>query len=104
MQLKLTPYTLRGALHSINEKLVTAEASTLGLRPGHVWQQLYDDACDVGIALYNPQTGSTTTWHLCESETVVRDGDLMWWVLRPTTETVWQVPKLAGYTLKIFND
>lgn len=91
--------------HSSVQKLMCVEASDLMLRPGHVWEQLYDDACDVGMALRNPRNGNVTRWYVAEGETVMdADGAVSYWILRPTTETVRRQPSLEGYTLKIFND
>lgn len=91
--------------HNAKQKLLCVDASTLMLRPGHNWEQLYDDACDVGMAMRNPRNGNVTRWYLCEGETVnCPDGDVVCWVLKPTSETVYRNPMLKGYTLKIYND
>ena len=103
--LQLNAHSTEGITRFPAQGLMTVEASTLGLRPGHVWQQLYDDACDVGIALRSHKTGVTTTWYLCEGDTVTdADGDVLWWVLKPTTETVRINPSLSAYRLKVYND
>ena len=103
--LQLNAYSTQGIALYPAQGLMVAEASDLGLRPGHVWEQLYDDACDVGIALRSHKTGVVTTWYLCEGDTVKdADGDILWWVLKPTTETVRSAPTLAAYRLKVFND
>lgn len=108
MRLSPTPYTCtkQAGWHwdKVN-KCFSAEASTLGMRPGHAWDQLYDDACDVGMHLFSPGLNERTAWYLCEGETQ-RDaeGDVLAWVLKPCVEDVRKWPKLEGYTLKIFND
>lgn len=105
MQLQLSPHSTQGITRYPAQVLMTVEASTLGLRPGHVWERLYDDACDVGLALRSHKTGEVSTWYLCEGETKVdSEGDVQHWILKPTAESVRKHRGLDGYTLKIYND
>ena len=61
MQLNITPYNIKRFTHNAEAKLLVTEASDLNWMPGtDDFKQLYDDACDIGIALSNPRTGSTT--------------------------------------------
>lgn len=97
-QLPVQEFSTRAISVSGAGSLVT-EASDLGLRG---FQPLYDDACDVGIALRSHRTGAVTRWHLAEEH--VRDGDITHWTLRPTTESVRQQPQIQHYKLTIYND
>lgn len=46
----------------------SCEASTLGLKPGQVpYSEMYTDACDVGMCLYNPKKGTECKFYLTES-------------------------------------
>lgn len=102
MQLKLTPYSANNVEWLGRLKRGVVDASTLGLRPGHQFQPLYDDACDVGLALYNDKTQATVVWFW--SEDVFVDGDLAFYRLKPTYESVRKYPGLEGYELHILND
>ena len=101
--MQLTPQVIRyqpGIIgHSKAKKIMVAEASDLGLRG---FMRLYDDACDVGIALQNPRTGNITRWAM--ADTITQDGDILGWMCIPCTESVRRHPELAGYTLNIVND
>lgn len=101
MQLEVTQYSSEGISHNVQRSLLVGEASDLQLRS---LERLYDDACDVGLALRNPRTGNVTRWALL---TEVRDpwGDeLLGWMLAPTPETIRKQPELQGYQLNIIND
>jgi hypothetical protein len=100
----MTQFSSQPIGHCARGKRMLCEASDLMLRPGHVWEQIYDDACDVGIALRNPRSGNVTRWYQCEGETVLDDGDVILWVFRPTSETIYRNPGLEGYVLHIIND
>ena len=103
MQLNITTLDINVTNISISvaRKLMVAEASDIGLQ---TFDQLYDDACDIGIALRNPDTRTVTRWYMAEGETVRRKGDIMCWHLYPTTETINRHPTLAGFKLTIYND
>lgn len=76
---------------------LVGEASSLGLRPGHQWDRLYDDACDVGIVLRSHKTGELSRWYLSEENQEA-------WIFKPCPETIRAQPQLAAYTLHILND
>lgn len=87
---------------TVNTQLKTfaVDASDLGYKPGECpSQQLYDDAADVGIALYNLSSGNTTRWY----ETLSSSGK-DFWEYRPTAETLRYFPSLKGWSVKIYND
>jgi hypothetical protein len=83
------------------KKTIVVEHSSMG--PGRLLRQLYDDAADVGLALYNPATGHTVHWHWKEEK---RDGegDLAVTIFGPTWEDVRKQPQLEGWTLHVLND
>lgn len=89
--------------HYPSAKRLVAELSDIQVKQ---FQQLYNDACDVGLGLRNPKTGNVTRWYLSESETVYdpEEGDLQAYTLRPCTESVRAQPVLAGYVMILLND
>ena len=103
--LQITPYNIKRFSHHLGNKTLVAEASDLNWKPGQDgFKQLYDDACDEGIAVYNPRTASTTYWHTEGNGVRDADGDLTHWVLRPTTESCRKHPGVQNYTMHILND
>lgn len=101
MELQVTAYSSGGLSHSARKGLLVCEASDIGLRG---MERLYDDACDVGIALRNPRTGNVTRWFLKEEVRDPREGELLGWMMLPTTETIRKQPELAAYQWNIVND
>lgn len=100
MQLEIWPVSSAQFTHNADTKMLVVEASEVG--PIH---QLYDDACDIGIAIRSDRTGAITYWYLCESETQHdADGDIVAQYLYPTVETVRKFPHLEGYKITMFND
>lgn len=100
-QLTVTSYSSEGISHSANKALLVTEASDIGFRR---FEQLYDDACDVGLALVNPRSGNVTRWYLLETITDPREGEVLGWMLKPTPETVRKQPELRNYQLNMIND
>jgi hypothetical protein len=88
--------------HDKAKKALTAELSTLGyLR----FENLYDDACDVGIAIRNHKINSMTMWMLVDTiDTIERDGEVLGWNLLPAPGEEIRCPALKGYKMVIFND
>jgi hypothetical protein len=101
MQLDVTQYSSEGVSHNSHRGLLIAEASDLGLRG---MERLYDDACDVGLALRNPRSGNVTRWSLLEEIRDPRENELLGWMLVPTFETLAKQPELRGYQFNIVND
>ncbi len=98
MQLHPIPLNCNGMIRHGNDLLM--EASSIGFQQ---CERLYDDAADEGIVLRSPRTGGETRWY--HTETVKdRDDDVTEWVFKPCSESVSQVPGLAGLTLRILND
>ena len=100
-QLEVTKYSSEGISHNAHRGLLVCEASDLGR--GFRLERLYDDACDVGMALINPRTGNVTRWSLKE-EVRDQEHELLGWMMVPTPETVRKQPELASYQLNIVND
>ena len=94
-------YALPGERFSVSreEKSLLAEHSDLGRV--QLQQRLYDDACDVGIAIRGK--GGVTVWYLHE-EQCDREGDLEVTIYMPTSETLRKHPQLEGWTVHILND
>jgi len=101
-QRNVTQYSSEGVSHSAANTLLVCEASDLGR--GFRLEQLYDDACDVGMALVNPRTGNVTRWALKEEIRDPRENELLGWMMIPTPETVRKQPELRDYQLNILND
>ncbi len=100
MQLELTPYSITEFMHCTSERALYADASDLKWTTS---SRLFDDACDVGIAVFNPRTDSTTVWF--ESTTHNnKDNELLATIFEPTAETLRKYPATKGYRLFILND
>lgn len=81
-------------------KRFVAEASEIGFCDFH---RIYDDACDVGLAIRSDRTGQTATFYLSD-EKLDADGDVQVWVLKPIAECLRKQPQLAGVEVHILND
>ena len=104
MQLNPAPFPISRFTHNPESKMLYVEMSDLSYTAGRLpFEQLYDDACDEGIAVYNPRTNSTTYWYYV-ADVRDADGDLTMWVLQPTTESCRKHPGVQNYTMHILND
>jgi len=104
MQLNPIPIDARRFSRAPSSLMLVADHSDIcALRDFKGWDRLYDDACDVGIALRNPQTGVTTRWYM-DDEKFDREGDLEATVFKPCPETLRTQPQLAGWEVHIVND
>ncbi len=66
---------------------------------------LYDDACDVGFAVRNRETGVLTRWTVShEVYDGTEDNELVATVFSPAPETLRACPALVGYTIHLLND
>lgn len=101
MQLAVRPINVAAFTCSKGSKTFTAEASDLKGCP--TLQPLYDDAADIGLALYNPATNVSTVWYWADNE-YDREGDLLGSKYMPTYETLRRNPQLEGWTVHILND
>ena len=96
------PKTVSTAKFDVSKesKSMIAEISELG---GNVFGQIYADACDEGVHLFNNNTGRTTSW-VVSGINRNNDNDLLYWKLVPTKTSLDRFPELKGWTLTIFND
>ncbi len=104
MQLTVPVFRIKHVMQlSVNtmNKVLTAEHSDMGNIP--LLSQLYDDACDVGLAMLNTQTGVTTRWHLLRKEKDNK-GDLQVTIFAPCCETLRMHRNLEGWTFHVLND
>lgn len=102
MKLRLkTPVSINTFIHDSSKKCFTAEASDIG--DSQLFQRIYDDACDVGFTVYNPNTDQTITVTLLNEE---RDdeGEVISWTYVPNFADVQRHPKLKNYKFLIYND
>ena len=103
MQLNPMPYNIKRFTHNAEAKMLVTDASDLNWVAGREdFVQLYDDAADMGIAVYNPRTDSTTYWYVIAE--VTQHSELARWILRPTTESCRKHPGVQCYTMHILND
>ena len=81
-------------------KLMTSELSMLRDK---VYNQMYDDACDVGFGIHSKRTGQITYWSYHSDE---RDGEgnLQGLNFKPIPETLRKFPALKSWTVHVFND
>lgn len=102
MELNHNPIRVTSAFHVTKSmKSIVIEHSDIGRRS--ILNQLYDDACDVGVVLYNPFTNRTTRWYL-HKEDVDNEGDLQVTIFKPCPETLRKHPANEGWELHILND
>lgn len=87
--------------HEDGTKVLVAEASTLGY---HGPRRIYDDACDVGIAIRSHRTGRLVRFYL-DSEDMDHSGeDVAGWRFRPIAEDVRRAPEASRTSVLIIND
>ena len=100
MQLHPIPIHAKHFTCNAMHRLMVTEHSDIG---NVRWFQLYDDACDVGIAINNPYSGTTTRWYMCEE---LRDleRELRVTTFKPCSETLVKNPQLEGWEVHILND
>lgn len=102
--LHIIPWNIKRFTHNAEAKILYADMSDFGDRgPMSMFEQLYDDAADVGIAVYNYKTDSVTHWEFV-SEIRDADNDVTHWVLVPTGESCRKHPGVQDYSIHILND
>lgn len=85
---------------TLSDQCLAAEASDLGYHGPH---QIYDDACDVGIAIRSERTGELVRYYLSGEDSL--DGeDVAGWHFKPITEDIRRVPGCARTDVLIIND
>lgn len=81
-----------------------ADASDLD---GLKFMPVYQDACDVGIALFSPATQRVVEFYISNYHRNA-DGDVTHWTLKPTPEAVRRLheecPRLESVSVVIYND
>lgn len=82
--------------HNVADKKFIAEMSDLQGFESHIGPNC------LGLRLQSDKTGNISEWGVTGKKVV--DGELQWWDLVPTQGTLNKYPKLAGYTMIIFND
>lgn len=78
---------------------LVAEASDLGFRGS---RRIYDDACDVGVAVRSERTGQTVRFY--EKDQDVREGHVCGWWFEPIPEDVRRGRVPANARILIIND
>lgn len=81
-------------------KLLSADASDLG--PNCLIQP-FNDSIDVGIAVVSHITGLEATFveNACKLD---GEGDVEYWDFIPTDESLRRNKRLAGMTIRVYND
>jgi hypothetical protein len=77
-----------------------SEISDFG--PSFRFDRIYDDAADRGFTLQS-RTGKVANFYVDDVKKD-NDGDIMYWTLLPTDETVRRNPNLKGVKITIIND
>lgn len=92
-------------LFHVHEQSLSVEISTLEANhnEGEVLGQVYDDACDEGFIIVSKKTGRDAVFAINET---VKDseGDVRYWTMVPTRDTVRRLPQLKGWEVMVFND
>lgn len=64
------------------------------------FKRIYDDACDVGLAIRSVRTGAVVRYYL-EREELNADDEIVAWHLKPIAE---DARRAAGTEVVLFND
>lgn len=81
------------------DRELVADISDLG--PNPFWQ-VYCDAIDQGITILSHHTGTQATFVVYHVE--VREGDVLYWDLKPIATTLKYAPSVADLRIRIYND
>jgi hypothetical protein len=81
-------------------RVLSAEISDLN---NPRFQRIYDDACDVGLAVRSDRTGETVSFYVAQ-EHKDREGDVQSWVLEPIPEHIRKNPCLMPLRIRLWND
>lgn len=68
-----------------------------------LFHRVWPDSCDEGITMVSEGTGREATF-VIDEEKYDKEGDLLWYKLIPTKETLRKVPEVSDTSIKIFND
>lgn len=83
---------------SAREKWMASEISCLG-----DFEQIYPDSADAGLTIVSETTGRDSKWVVASSN-VDGSGEVINWILHPTTDTLRRLPDLAGWYVVVYND
>jgi hypothetical protein len=101
MELRVSAIDVKKFSVSRRSRTFVAEASDL--RGFNLEQRIYDDAMDVGFALWNVHTGAVVRFaHYSDQHD--NEGDLQVSYYKPTPEAIRKYPQLEGWTIHILND
>lgn len=101
MKLQNIP-TYSTALFSYRNKKFVAEASDLAPRD-RLFGQIYDDACDIGLALKSQVTGRVMTF--CQVDTLTDiEGEIQVWICRLCPEDARKSHEFKNLEVHILND
>lgn len=95
--------TLPTRLFTYKAGTFLTEASDLKGYAGAAPHRIYDDACDVGIALESPD-GNVVRYYLDDESTCPSNEDVTAWTFKPIAEDVRRFPRVAGTSVVILND
>lgn len=81
-------------------KQLSAEISDLG--PGAIIR-VWPDSCDVGVEVVSEKTGAHVKFFVSHTH-VDPEGDVQYYDLKPTPESLRKVPAVKGMSMILFND
>lgn len=86
-----------------SREFVCESSDLCALRDGPFYGRIYDDAADIGLGILSELSGNIAVFYLRDVEKD-SDGDIKFWKLFATEETVRDIPNLMNYTVIVFND
>jgi hypothetical protein len=100
MRLTLVEHSSDQFTFDASDETFTACASDLNNR--HL-ERIYDDACDVGLAIKSAKTGVVITYYMDKTH-YDREHDITHWTYKPCSEDVRKHPEAIWTEVIIFND
>lgn len=100
MILNVIAFSSRQFTYTEADRTFVSEASDLDNR--HL-QRIYDDACDVGLAIQSDKTGRVVRFYMDGAKTD-GEGELTHWTYKPLPEDVRRMPDVADLKVIVFND
>lgn len=80
---------------------MVAEASDIGWK--NIFDQLFDDAYDIGLAIRSERTKKVVYFHVAE-EIKDQEGDILVWILKPISQHAKPNTKLYNLEVHVLND
>lgn len=93
-------YDVKCFTWNYKDKTLVSELSDIGFQ---TFERVYPDACDCGLTIVNPDRGTKSVFYLAKEDRD-KEGDLRFYELLPTPESVREHPKLKGVKVILFND